>query len=74
MRVVLNKNNRLKVLRARLQMSQAEFAKSFNLSLRTVQEWEQGRHKPDKIAQNLLRLIAADPKGAMRILAEGPAE
>ena len=29
--------------RRKLRMSQAKFAASFGLSLRTVQEWEQGR-------------------------------
>ena len=69
LRVVPNANNRIKVLRARLRMSQAEFAQSFRLSLRTVQEWEQGRHQPDKIARNLLSLISAHPRLVEKTLA-----
>ena len=68
LRVIANNDNRVKVLRARLNMSQAEFARSFDLSLRTVQEWEQGRHKPDRIARNLLRIIAEHPTLAQKTL------
>jgi putative transcriptional regulator len=67
-RIVPNRGNMVKVIRAQLQMSQAEFARAFRLSLRTVQEWEQGRHKPDQIAKNYLSVIRERPKIVQKIL------
>jgi putative transcriptional regulator len=48
-------------LRARLGLSQAEFAKQFALSLRTLQDWEQGRREPEDIARTYLRVIERNP-------------
>jgi putative transcriptional regulator len=73
MKTVLNNNNRLKVLRAKLHLSQAEFARAYGFSLRTVQEWEQGRHKPDRIARNLLKLIWAHPEMTRKVLSKAEA-
>jgi putative transcriptional regulator len=50
-------------------MSQAVFARSFQLSLDTVKGWEQGKRKPDAAAANYLRMIKADPKYVQRTLA-----
>ena len=67
-RVVRNKGNMVKVIRAQLHMSQSEFARAFRLSLRTVQEWEQGRYKPDQIAKNYLNIIRKEPKIVQKVL------
>lgn len=48
-------------IRKRLDLSQAEFAKRFRLSLATVRDWEQKRRTPDRIAANLLRVIDRAP-------------
>jgi putative transcriptional regulator len=48
-------------LRERLDMTQAEFAKRFGLSRRTVEQWEQGRTVPDRPARILLAVIERDP-------------
>ena len=50
-------------------MSQAEFARSYFFSLRTLQEWEQGRSYPDSTSRAYLTLIAHDPKGVRKALA-----
>lgn len=42
-------------------MSQAEFARAFNLSIDTIKGWEQGKRSPDAAASNYLRMIQADP-------------
>jgi putative transcriptional regulator len=60
-RVVPNRRNMVKVIRAKLKMSQSEFASAFKLSLRTVQQWEQGRYRPDQIARNYLDVIKKKP-------------
>jgi putative transcriptional regulator len=49
-------------LRKRLGMTQEQFATAFDLSLRTVQGWEQRHWVPDGAGRVLLSLIAHDPE------------
>jgi putative transcriptional regulator len=51
----------IKKIRQRLRVSQAQFAERFGFSLRTVQQWEQGRAQPDQPARLLLSLIEFSP-------------
>ena len=46
--------------RQKIGVSQARFAELLGVSVRTLQEWEQGRRKPSGAAQSLL--ILADKK------------
>jgi len=64
---------RVKWLRQRLDMTQAEFAEAFHLPLSTLRDWEQHRSTPDAPARALLLAIERDPKAMRRLLAE-PAE
>jgi putative transcriptional regulator len=48
--------------RAGTGLSQAQFAKLIGVSLRTLQEWEQGRKRPSGPASVLLRIVARDPQ------------
>jgi len=50
------------VIRARLHLSQAAFAGMMGVSLRTVQDWEQGRRKPSGPAAALLRIAEQRPE------------
>jgi putative transcriptional regulator len=59
----------IKAIRASVRMSQAVFARSFQLSLDTIKGWEQGKRKPDAAAANYLRMIQADPEHVQRTLA-----
>jgi len=59
----------IKAIRASVKMSQAVFARSFQLSLDTLKGWEQGKRKPDAAAANFLRMIKADPQQVRRMLA-----
>ena len=43
-------------------MSQAAFAKACRVSVRTLQEWEQGRKAPSGAAQSLLTLVSRHPE------------
>ncbi|HYR80233.1 MAG TPA: helix-turn-helix domain-containing protein [Candidatus Dormibacteraeota bacterium] len=52
-------------------MSQSEFATRFGFSVRTVQEWEQGRSLPDRPARILLRVIEKSPKTVERAVTAG---
>lgn len=51
----------VKRVRERFGISQAEFAARFGLELDTIQNWEQGRYKPDPAAQLLLKIIEMRP-------------
>lgn len=48
--------------RAASGMSQAEFARATGVSVRTLQEWEQGRKTPSGAAQSLLKLVSRHPE------------
>ena len=50
------------VIRAKLKLSQAAFAGLMGVSLRTVQDWEQGRRKPSGPALALLRIADQKPE------------
>jgi putative transcriptional regulator len=50
-----------KVIRQRLKLSQSAFASLMGVSLRTVQDWEQGRRKPSGPAVALLRIAEQKP-------------
>ena len=58
----------VRALRAKLDLTQEEFAARFHLPLGTVRDWEQGAHRPDKAAQVLLTVIAKDPEAVARAL------
>ena len=50
------------LIRAKLKLSQAAFAGLMGVSLRTVQDWEQGRRKPSGPAEALLRIAEQKPE------------
>ena len=54
--------------RIRTGLSQAQFAKLIGISIRTIQEWEQGRRKPSGAAQALLKIAAARPDIVQEVL------
>jgi putative transcriptional regulator len=58
----------VRALRERLSLTQEEFAARFGLPLGTVRDWEQGAHRPDRAAQVLLRVIAANPDAVVHAL------
>ena len=49
-------------IRSKLKLSQAAFAGLMGVSLRTVQDWEQGRRKPSGPAEALLRIAEQKPE------------
>ncbi|WP_260962860.1 helix-turn-helix domain-containing protein [Pseudomonas citri] len=48
--------------RAKVGVSQSAFAKLIGVSLRTLQDWEQGRREPTGAAQTLLRVASQHPE------------
>ena len=55
--------------RQKAGLSQAEFAKLLGVSLRTLQEWEQGRRQPSGAAQSLLKIAVQRPDVLHEVLA-----
>jgi putative transcriptional regulator len=56
-------------LRQRLKLSQDAFARTFGVSRRTIQDWEQGRRQPEGAARVLLKVIEREPDAVKRALA-----
>lgn len=54
----------------RTGLSQMQFAKLIGVSIRTLQEWEQGRRKPSGAAQALLKIASAHPDVIQEVLLE----
>ena len=61
----------VRAIRRKLELSQAEFAARFGFSVRTIQEWEQGRAVPDRPARILLRVIEKSPRAVENAVAAG---
>ena len=56
-------------IRERTGLSQARFAQLLGVSLRTLQEWEQGRRVPSGPARTLLAIAYRNPKALLETAA-----
>lgn len=54
--------------RENFNMSQSDMAIFLNVSVRTLQNWEQGRRGPTGPAQTLLRVMQKEPEAVKRAL------
>ena len=54
-------------IRERTGLSQAEFASLLGVSVRTLQEWEQGRRTPSGAARTLLMVAAKNPQALLEV-------
>ena len=52
----------MKAIREGVGLSQSAFAALMGVSLRTLQDWEQGRRQPTGPARALLRVAARHPE------------
>lgn len=52
----------VKGIRAKVGMSQNEFAEAFCLNRRTLQQWEQGKASPDLAVRAYLTVIERNPE------------
>lgn len=52
-------------IRESLNLSQTDFAALLGISVRTVQNWEQGRREPEGPARMLLQVAAAHPQAVL---------
>lgn len=55
------------VIRERTGLSQAHFARLLGVSVRTLQEWEQGRRAPSGAARTLLLIAAKNPRVLLEV-------
>ncbi len=60
--------SRIQAVREQADLSQAQFARLLNVSVKTLQNWEQARRKPTGAAKALLRIVEKEPKVALRAL------
>jgi putative transcriptional regulator len=58
----------VRALRARLGLSQDEFARKYAIPLHTLRKWEQKTRRPDQTSRVYLTTIARDPKAIARLL------
>ncbi len=58
----------VKAIRSRLGLSQAEFSRRYALSQRSLQEWEQGRRRPEGAVRAYLTVIERNPKAVEEAL------
>ena len=52
--------------RMKLGVSQTAFAQLLGVSVRTLQEWEQGRREPSGAARTLLRITLKSPEAILQ--------
>jgi putative transcriptional regulator len=58
----------VQAVREKMELSQSEFALLIGVSIKTLQNWEQGRRQPQGPALALLNVFKNDPKHAVRAL------
>jgi len=58
----------VKAIRAKLDMTQEEFAGRFGFSVNTLRHWEQGRRVPEGPTRAYLLVIDRNPKAVQKAL------
>jgi putative transcriptional regulator len=54
-------------IRERTGLSQTRFAELLGVSVRTLQDWEQGRRAPSGAARTLLAIAAKNPQALLEV-------
>ncbi len=54
-------------IREKTKLSQASFAQLLGVSVRTLQDWEQGRRAPSGAARTLLLVAARNPQALLDV-------
>lgn len=58
----------VKTIREKAGLSQARFALLMGVSVRTLQNWEQGHRAPQGPAVSLLRIFESNPEAAIKAI------
>jgi putative transcriptional regulator len=61
----------VKAIRETLKLTQQQFAAMLGISLRTLQNWEQGRRSPEGPARVLLMVAARNPQAVLDAVQAG---
>jgi putative transcriptional regulator len=61
----------VKAIRKKLEKSQSEFARMIGVSVSTLQNWEQGRRRPEGPARALLKVASENPSAVADALDPG---
>lgn len=61
-------SSEVKSIRQKYALSQQDFAKMFGISVRTLQQWEQGRRFPQGPAKILLSVIDKNPQAVFDVV------
>ena len=67
-RVFKYKELDVKIIREKAHLSQTNFAHAIGVSVKTLQNWEQGRRKPSGTARALLKVFDTKPKAVIEAL------
>jgi len=59
----------VRAVRSRTKLTRARFAERFGLDMRTVEQWEQRRRRPDRGTETYLRLIDKAPETVAELVA-----
>jgi putative transcriptional regulator len=57
----------ISAIRQKTGLSQTRFSELLGVSVRTLQEWEQGRRSPSGAARTLLQVAARNPKALLAV-------
>jgi putative transcriptional regulator len=52
-------------IRTKTRLSQSQFAELLGVSVRTLQDWEQGRRSPSGAARKLLLVVEKNPQAVL---------
>ena len=58
----------VRAIRSKLGLSQGEFSRRYGVSPRSLQEWEQGRRRPESAVRAYLTVIDRNPETAEEAL------
>src|SRR5262245_24066488 len=67
-RVHVPEHVNVRAIRAKLGMTQQEFAASFGFSVNTLRHWEQGKRQPEGPTRAYLRVIERAPRAVQKAL------
>jgi putative transcriptional regulator len=58
----------VRAIRCKLGLSQAEFSRRYGVSPRSLQEWEQGRRRPESAVRAYFTVIDRNPEAVEKAL------
>jgi putative transcriptional regulator len=64
----------VRAIRSKLGLSQAEFSRRYAVSPRSLQEWEQGRRRPESAVRAYLTVIDRNPEAVEKALVNQPGD